>query len=326
MRDIRVGTAQFEHRNGDKAYNLARIRELAHRAVEQGAEIVSFHECSISGYTFLQTLSREELAEIAEPVPDGPSVHALIALAREVKAVVMAGLIEIEAAKLYNCYVTVGPDGYITKHRKLHSFISPFISPGACYNVIEILGVKAGFLTCYDNNLPENVRITTMLGAEVIFMPHVTGCLPSVMPGRGTVERALWENRARDPSRLRLEFQGPKGRGWLMRWLPTRAWENGIYAVFSNAIGVDDDTIKPGLAMILDPHGEVLVESHALDDDVVVGLLTADTLAQSSGRRYLRARRPELYAKLVEPPPAGQEPITKPGWSLAHDKDQRPVR
>ena len=108
-----------------------------------------------------------------------------------------------------------------------------------------------------------------------------------------------------------------------MRWLPTRAWENGIYAVFSNPIGVDDDTIKPGLAMILDPFGEVLVESHALDDDVVVGLLTADKLELSSGRRYLRARRPELYAKLVEPPPPGQEPVTKPGWAMTHETDRR---
>ena len=74
MRDIRVGAAQFEHRNGDKAYNLSRIRDLTRRAVEEGAEIVSFHECSISGYTFLQHLGRDELANLAEPVPDGPSV------------------------------------------------------------------------------------------------------------------------------------------------------------------------------------------------------------------------------------------------------------
>jgi hypothetical protein len=129
----------------------------------------------------------------------------------------------------------------------------------------------------------------------------------------------LWANRHHDPARLRLEFEGPKGRGWLMRWLPARAWENGVFAVFSNAIGRDDDTIKPGLAMILDPDGEVLVASHALDDDVVVGLLAPESLAQASGRRYLRARRPDLYGKLVEPPPPGQEPITKPGWALSYE-------
>ena len=69
MRDIRVGAAQFEHRDNDKAYNLGRIRELTSRAVRQGAEIVSFHECSISGYSFLQPLDKEQLLTIAEPVP-----------------------------------------------------------------------------------------------------------------------------------------------------------------------------------------------------------------------------------------------------------------
>ena len=62
MRDIRVATAQFEHRNNDKVYNLSRVRDLTRRAVEQGAEIVSFHECCLCGYTFLQHLDRDELA------------------------------------------------------------------------------------------------------------------------------------------------------------------------------------------------------------------------------------------------------------------------
>ena len=57
MRDIRIAAAQFEHRDGDKAYNLGRIRDLARRAASQGAEIVCFHECCITAYTFLQTLT-----------------------------------------------------------------------------------------------------------------------------------------------------------------------------------------------------------------------------------------------------------------------------
>jgi predicted amidohydrolase len=320
MRDIRIATAQFEHRDNDKAYNLSRLRTLTRRAVEQGAEIVSFHEVCIPGYSWLQRLSQKQLLDVAEPVPDGPSVQELIKIAREFRVVVMAGLVESdEARKAYNCYVTVGPEGFITRFRKLHTFISPYLTPGAQYNVIDLLGCKVGFLICYDNNLPENVRITAMLGAEIIFMPHVTGCLPSKMPGRGVVDRALWENRHRDPARLRLEVQGPKGRGWLMRWLPARAYENGIYAVFSNPIGWDYDTVKPGLAMILDPFGEVLVESHALDDDVVVGLLTPERIAQSSGQRYLKARRPELYGKLVAPQPSE----TLPGWRMEHEKTDR---
>ena len=320
MRDIRVAAAQFEHRDGDKTYNLNRIRELAHRAASQDAEIICFHECSITAYTFLQTLSRPELDALAEPVPDGPSVRALIDIAREVNAVVMAGLIEREPdGRLYKCYVAAGPEGYITRYHKLHPFISPHLTPGRGPHVIDIRGVKVGFLICYDNNLPENVRATALLGAEVIVMPHVTGCTPSTMPGRGPVDPALWDNRHRDPVRLRQEFQGPKGRGWLMRWLPARAWENGIYAVFANNIGRDFDTIKPGLSMVLDPAGEVLAESAALDDDVVVALLTAEAFENAPGRRYLRARRPELYDTLVEPHPPGHPPVTSPGWRLAYE-------
>ena len=317
MREIRVGVAQFENRDNDTVYNLSRIRELTRRAVEQGAEIVSFHEGCIPAYSWIQPLTKDELLRLAEPVPGGPLVDELIEIAREFKVVVMAGLFERDTQNnVYNCYATVGPDGYVTKFRKLHTFVSPHLTPGSQYNVIDLLGCKVGFLTCYDNNLPENVRITAMLGAELIFMPHVTCCLPSAMPGRGTVERQLWDDRHRDPVRVRQEFSGPKGRDWLMRWLPTRAYENGVYAMFSNPIGWDYDTVKPGLAMILDPFGEVLVECTSLEDDVVVGLLTPEKIDQSSGQRYLKARRPELYDKLVE----AQESITLPGWTMEHEK------
>ncbi len=320
MRDIRVATAQFENRDNDKAYNLSRIRELTRRAVEQGAEIVSFHEGCIPAYSWIQPLNKAQMLDLAEPVPGGPSVDALHKIAKEFGIVVMAGLIERDhEEKVYNAYVTVGPDGYITKFRKLHTFVNPHLSRGNEYNVIDLLGCKIGFLICYDNNLVENVRITAMLGAEIIFMPHVTCCLPSTMPGRGVVDRALWENRAHDPVALRQEFLGPKGRVWLMRWLPARAYENGVYAVFSNPIGWDYDTVKPGLAMILDPYGEVLVESQSLEDDVVVGLLTPEKIKKSSGQRYLKARRPELYGKLIEP----QESVTLPGWRMEHEKENR---
>ena len=317
MKDIRIAAAQFEPRDRDKSYNLDRIRALTAQAVAAGAEIVSFHECSIPGYTFLQTLSREELQTLAEPIPDGPSTLRLIEIAREFSVPVLAGLVEVEGDALYNSYVAVSPDGFVEKFRKLHAFISEHIDSGRDYKVFELCGCRCGILICYDNNLAENVRITTMLGAEIIFMPHVTCGLPSVMPGRGTIDRQIWENRHHDPVRCRQEFMGPKGRGWLMRWLPTRAFENGVYAVYTNAVGVDHDTIKTGNAMILDPFGEILVESHALGDDIVVALCTPQKIAQSSGQRYIRARRPELYAKLVEPPPPGQSPVTKPGWTLA---------
>lgn len=324
MRDIRIAAAQFEHKNGDKVENLIRIRDLTRQAVEQGAELVSFHECCISGYSFVQTFSKEQMLNLAEKVPDGPSTRQLMKLSRSVGVPLLAGLFERAkdadgVEQVYNTYVCVDGEDLVAKHRKLHTFVNPHLKSGDHFTVFDLLECRCGILICYDNNLVENVRVTTLKGAEIIFMPHVTGCLPSVMPGRGTVDPALWENRDRDPVRLRQELNGPKGRGWLMRWLPARAYDNGIYAVFTNPIGNDDGQIRNGNSMILDPFGEVLSECHKLSDDVTVALCTAEKIQKSSGHRYLRARRPELYADLVAPPK--EPPVTLPGWTLRRGQE-----
>jgi predicted amidohydrolase len=317
--DLPIAAVQFEHRDGDKAHNLARIRELTAAAASRGARVVAFHECCIPAYSFVQPLSRAELLALAEPVPEGPSVQALIAIAREHRVHLLAGLFEragegTEADRIYNTSVCVNGEGLVARHRKLHTFVSPHLTPGDAITPFEIDGWKCAILICYDNNLPENVRVAALQGAQIIFMPHVTGCLPSHMPGRGLVDPKLWRDRERDPVPLRLEFDGPKGRGWLMRWLPARAWENGVYAVFTNPIGMDYGQVRNGNAMILDPFGEVVAECRVLGDDLCIALCTGEKLAHSSGRRYLRARRPELYAKLVEAP--DQPPLTQPGWTL----------
>jgi predicted amidohydrolase len=323
MREIRVGTVQFEARDGDKRYNLQAIEDLSRQAAGKGAELVVFHECSISGYTFLETLSREEMFEIAEPAPGGPSLRRLQEIARKLGLVIGAGLVEVDGGKLYNCFALVGPDGFLGKHRKLHAFVSPHLSCGDRYTVIEALGCKIGVLICYDNNLPENPRMTAMMGAEMILMPHVTGCLPSPAPGRGVVAPEIWQNRDRDPVRCRMEFDGPKGRGWIMKWLPARAWENGVYVIYANVLGVDGGTIKPGGSMIIDPYGEVVVECRSLCDEVVVARLTPENLELASGASYIRARRPELYAKMVEDNPAlGPDRRPEVYWQKIREKQK----
>ncbi len=303
MKAIRVGTAQFEARDGDKAYNLGVIARLAAQAKGDGAELVCFHECSIGGYTYLETLDRAGLDAVAEEVPDGPSIQRLIGIARDVGVSIGAGLIERADGRLYNTYAVVSPEGLVARHRKIHAFVNDALSCGDSYTVFDHLGCRIGILICYDNNLPENGRMTALLGADIILAPHVTGCLPSAMPGRGTVAPEIWHNRELDPVRCRQEFDGPKGRAWWMRWLPARAWENGVFLVYANPIGEEGGTIKPGGSMILDPFGEVLAECRKLGDDVTVATLDPEKRKLASGPGYIRARRPDLYAKMLEPNP-----------------------
>ena len=127
--------------------------------------------------------------------------------------------------------------------------------------------------------------------------------------GMKPIDRAVWDAREKDPAACEAELCGPKGRGWLMRWLPSRAHDNGMFLLFANGIGPDDDEIRTGNAMVLDPYGEIVAESRALGDDMVVADLDASLLPTSSGRRWLRARRPELYDLLAQP--TGQEVQTR---------------
>jgi 5-aminopentanamidase len=308
---MKIAVAQFQPKDGDKAYNLSVIRKLTKRAKEKGADLVSFHEMSITAYTFTKDLGLEQLAALAEEVPNGPSTKELIEISKEWDIPILAGLVERAEGKLYNCYVCVTANGLIAKYRKIHPFINKHLSAGNDYCVFDLLGWKCAILICYDNNIIENVRATSLMGAEIIFAPHVTGCTPSAMPHRGYVPHTYWQNRELDPVSLRMEFDGPKGRGWLMRWLPARAYDNGVYYVFTNPIGYDGAHLKNGNSMIIDPYGEILVEIKSFDDEIAVAALTKEKIQLSGGWRYKNARRPELYKDILG---ADHSSDTRPVW------------
>ena len=310
MENIRISTAQFENKSGDKAYNLSMIDELAGQAAGEGAQVIAFHECSITGYTFARHLSKPQMLDISEYIPEGESIHALQGIATRHRITVLAGLFEKDRdEKIYKAYVAVGPNGLIARHRKLHPFINPHITPGNAFTVFELHGWKCGILICYDNNVIENVRATVLLGADVLFMPHVTMCTPSTRPGAGFVDPQLWYNRENDPTSLRVEFDGLKGRAWLMKWLPARAYDNGVYVIFSNPIGMDDDQLKNGCSMILDPYGDVIAECRKLDDDLVTATLQEEKLQRAGGSRYRKARRPDLYADILGKPHVAEQKV-----------------
>lgn len=300
MDKIKITTAQFEHKNADKTYNLSVIERLTQKAAAEGSQVIAFHECSITGYTFARHLSKDQMLAIAEPVPDGESVHTLTKIARENNMVILAGLFEKDGQdNLFKTYICVDKNGLVTKFRKLHPFINPYLTAGDNYCIFELFGWTCGILICYDNNIIENVRATKMLGADIIFMPHATMCTPSPRPGAGFVDPQLWEKRETDPTSLRLEFDGMKGRAWLMKWLPARAYDNAIYAIFSNPIGMDDDQLKNGCSMIIDPFGDILSECRTFEDSFVTATLTPEKLSMAGGTRYLKARRPDLYRDII---------------------------
>ena len=156
----------------------------------------------------------------------------------------------------------------------MHCFVNQHLCSGDSYTVFKLPnGKRCGILICYDNNLVENVRVTTLLGAEILLGAPSNRRLrfrKSVCDGK--IDPGLWDNRVEAPGLIEAEFAGDKGRGWLMRWLPARAHDNGIFIVFSNGVGTDDDEVRTG-TMILDPYGRVINETGVAADKLVIGVL-----------------------------------------------------
>ncbi|MFI6675141.1 nitrilase family protein [Kribbella sp. NPDC050470] len=300
MNFFRSAVVQFEPVPDQPAANLAIVERLARQAVADGAKLVVFPEMCLLGYWHLRRHTAERLHELASPA-DGPLVDRVLALAKELDAGIGVGFLEDADGKLFNSYAVCLPTGAVHVHRKLHAFEHEAIASGSSYTVFDTpWGFRAGILICWDNNLVENVRITALLGATVLLAPHQTGGTSSRSPhGMKPIPLEVWERG--DRTELAAAFNGPNGRGWLLRWLPARAHDNGLFVLFSNGVGRDDDEVRTGNAMILDPYGRIVAETPAPAESVVVADLDLDLVPLATGRRWLRGRRPELYGVLTQP-------------------------
>jgi len=301
---LRVAAVQMESIAGDKAANFAKVEAFVRQAAAQKIEMIVFPECCLTGYWFIRNLTTEQLRALAESFPTGPSTQRLSELSRQSGLIIGAGFVEAAGDDVfYNSYVVAMPDGQLKMHRKLQAFEHPLIHSGSEFTIFDTpQGFRVAVLICYDNNIVENGRICALRGAEIILAPHQTGGCRTKNPHlMGIIDRRRWDNRHEDPTAIEEEFRGDKGRGWLLRWLPSRAHDNGVFLLFANGVGVDDDEIRTGNAMILDPYGRILTETWQAGDALVTAELKRELLEHATGREWFQARRPELYAALAQP-------------------------
>src|ERR1700712_1997648 len=90
-RELRAASVQMEHEDGDKDANFAKLERFVADAAAQQVELIVFPECCITGYWFIRNLSIEQLAALAEPIPDGPSTQRLRDLAKRYQITLGAG-------------------------------------------------------------------------------------------------------------------------------------------------------------------------------------------------------------------------------------------
>jgi predicted amidohydrolase len=182
---VNVGFYQFNPLFGDIKRNLDTVSD---RLSQVQCDLMVLPELFASGYQFI---SKQEVEELAEPVPEGPTTQRLIQLARDRRMVLVAGLPERDGAHCYNSAVIVAPSGFLGCYRKTHLFYEEtlFFSPGNTgFQVWDIGAATVGIMVCFDWLYPESARTLALKGADIIchpsnlVLPHcpeamVTRCL-----------------------------------------------------------------------------------------------------------------------------------------------------
>lgn len=180
---MRIGYYQTNPAFGLIAENLDR---LTAKLDEVEADLLVLPELCASGYQFV---SKDEVWELAEPVPDGPTTKRLLDIARRRQMVLVAGLAERAGSICYNSAVVVGPQGLLGCYRKTHLFFEEtlFFSPGDTgFHVWDIGSAKIGVMICFDWYYPESARTLALKGADIICHPSnlVLPDCPDSMPVR----------------------------------------------------------------------------------------------------------------------------------------------
>lgn len=261
---MRVGYVQFAPEFGEVLRNLDRVGELL---AHDRADLWVLPELFSTGYQFR---SAGELAELAEPVPGGPTTGRLVALAREGGCHLVAGIAEKADGSLYNSAVLVGPGGLVALYRKVHLFYEErnLFAPGNLpFSVAEVGGVRVGLLVCYDHLFPEAARTLALLGADLLAHPANL-----VMPGLGQLTMRV------------------------------RALENRVFTVTANRIGSEfrtGETLRfTGLSQIVAPSGDVLLQAPQ-DQEEARAVEIDPALARDKRltrlNDVLADRRPEFY-------------------------------
>jgi N-carbamoylputrescine amidase len=190
-----IGLIQ-DHATPDLAANLQRTDRLVRHAASKGAQVVCLKELFQSPY-FCKSQQSDRF-DLAEPIP-GPTTDAMQRLAHELGLVMIVPIFERQAAGIYrNSAAIIDADGSLLgTYRKMHIPDDPlfnekyYFTPGDAdrgsdtstrlggFKVWNTRYATIGVLICWDQWYPEAARITSLLGADVLFYPTAIGWHPS---------------------------------------------------------------------------------------------------------------------------------------------------
>jgi 5-aminopentanamidase len=275
----KIACVQMDCRLAEVGHNLGRIRERIASAAREGARLVLFPECTLTGYCYE---SKDEAWPHSETVP-GPSTLAIAQSCERHNVWAIVGLLERDAqGNLFNAAALIGPKGSMVGYRKIHL---PFLgvdritTPGdRPFAVHDLGGLRVGINICYDGSFPESSRVLMLLGADLVVLPTnwPTGAMVTVQ-----------------------------------HLVQARALENHLFYAAVNRVGEERGFHFIGRSRIVDCSGTLL--AHSDDENETILYATIDPararekqIVKIPGKYELnrvRDRRPEMYSPLTAPLP-----------------------
>jgi N-carbamoylputrescine amidase len=282
---VKIGTVQMSctklpAENLEKA--ITKIREAA----TKGAQIICLQELFTSLY-FCDVEDYENF-KLAESIP-GPSTESLAAVAKELGVVIIASLFEKRTQGIYhNTTAVIDADGsYLGKYRKMHIPDDPayyekfYFTPGDLgYKVFKTKFATLGVLICWDQWYPEASRITSLMGAEVLFYPTAIGWATSQDEATNTEQYSAWQTIQR-----------------------SHAIANGLHVVSVNRVGFEQDGAMKfwGGSFIANPLGSILYKgSHENEETNVTEIDLNKTDSVRVHWPFMRDRRIDSYQPITK--------------------------
>jgi N-carbamoylputrescine amidase len=285
---------------GDVTKNVAASVERIREAAARGAQIVCLKELFAAPY-FCKAESSDRF-DIAEPIP-GPTTERMQALAKELAIVLIVPLFEKQARGVYrNSAAIIDADGSLLGvYRKMHIPDDPlfyekyYFTPGDAnadatmrasaqangFRVWKTRYANIGVLICWDQWFPEAARITSLLGADILFYPTAIGWHPAEKAEFGQAQVDAWRTAQR-----------------------AHAIANGVFVAAPNRVGHEDEPGTEGLeffghSFIADPFGRLVAEAGTEPTTLIA---TCDPRLIEDTRRnwpFLRDRRIDAYAPIL---------------------------
>jgi len=166
---LRIAVVQQNGNPGKPEENRSKALRFAAQALEQGAQVVLFHEELLVGYA-------PDLHQLAEPV-NGPTTQAFQTLLCGSEALIIYGLTERDGDDCYISAPVVSAAEVLANYRKTHLWWKAdglrhepaYYRPGERLVTFGFEGYRCGIMICYDGDFPEMARAYANLGCAILF-------------------------------------------------------------------------------------------------------------------------------------------------------------